>query len=67
MTEITKNDKNDEDNSDSYKQGIECWIRGNHGNHRNDKNHRNLGANHGFPKQRVLKYPISCSFSFAFG
>ena len=34
--EISRNDgnhentENDEDNSDSYKQGIECWISGNH-------------------------------------
>ena len=27
------------DESDSYKQGVECWIRGNHGNHGNDENH----------------------------
>ena len=25
--------RNDEDNSDSYKQGLECWISGNRGNH----------------------------------
>ena len=24
-----EHDENDEDNSDSYKQGVECWIRGN--------------------------------------
>ena len=31
------NHKNDEDNSNSYKQGAERWISGNHGNDRNDK------------------------------
>ena len=33
------NQENDEGNSDSYEQGVECWIRGNHGNHGNDDNH----------------------------
>ena len=33
-----KNDENDKDNSDSYKQGVECWTRGNHGNDKNDGN-----------------------------
>ena len=33
-----------EDNSDSFKQGVECWSSGNQGNHRNDKNHRNPGC-----------------------
>ena len=28
-----ENDENDEDNSDSYRQGVECWTGGNHGNH----------------------------------
>ena len=39
-----ENDENDEDNSDCYKQGVECWIRGNHGNHENDENHGNPGC-----------------------
>ena len=30
-----ENYENDEDNSDRYKQELECWIRGNHGNHEN--------------------------------
>ena len=34
-----ENDKNDEDDSDSYKQGVECWVNGNHGNQANDENH----------------------------
>ena len=33
-----------EDNSDSYQRGVECWIRGNHGNHENDENHGNPGC-----------------------
>ena len=36
----------DEDNSDSYKQGVECWIRGHYENHGNDENH----GNHGNPR-----------------
>ena len=39
-----ENDENDEGNSDSYKQGVECWIRRNHGNHENDENHGNPGC-----------------------
>ena len=39
-----ENDENDEVNSDSYKQGVECWSRGNHGNHENDENHENPGC-----------------------
>ena len=39
-----ENDEIDEDNPDSYKQGVECWIRGNHGNHENDENHENPGC-----------------------
>ena len=30
-----ENKGNDADNSDSYKQGAECWISGSHGNHGN--------------------------------
>ena len=41
--------ENDEDNSDSYKQGVECWIHGNYGNHKNDENHEN-DENHGNPR-----------------
>ena len=33
------NRENDEDNSDSHKQGVECCISGNHSNHGNDENH----------------------------
>ena len=45
-----ENDENAEDNSDSYKQGVECWIRGNHRNHRNDENHGNPGCKPGVPQ-----------------
>ena len=38
------NHENDENDSDSYKQGVECWIGGNHGNHENDENHGNPGC-----------------------
>ena len=34
-----ENDGKLENNSDSCKQGVECWIRGNHGNHVNYENH----------------------------
>ena len=49
------NHENDED--DSYKEGVECWIDGNHGNHRNDKNHGNPGCNHGVPQTTGLEIP----------
>ena len=39
-----EDDGNDNDNSDSYKQGVECWIHGNHGNHDNYENHGNPGC-----------------------
>ena len=39
-----ENDKNDKDKSDSHKQGVDCWIYGNHGKHGNDENHENPGC-----------------------
>ena len=50
-------DENDEDNSDSYKQGVECWIRGNHGNHENDENHGNPGCKPRVPQTTDLEIP----------
>ena len=38
--------ENNEDDSDSPKQRVECWISGNHGNHGHDENHGLRGANH---------------------
>ena len=46
--------ENDEDNSDSYEQGVECWIRGNHGNHEND-DHGNPGCKPRVPQTTGLK------------
>ena len=48
-----KNDESDEDNSDSYKQGVERWIRGNHGTTKMTKTTGIQGANHGLPKPQV--------------
>ena len=45
-----KNAENDEDNSDSYKQEVECWINENHETHRNDENHGNPGCKPGVPQ-----------------
>ena len=45
-------DENDKDELDSYKQGVECWVNGNHGNHGNREMTKTTGfrgANHGFP------------------
>ena len=47
------NHENDEDNSDSYKQGFECWKSEKHGTTKMTKPTRIRGANHGFPKPRV--------------
>ena len=54
-----ENDENDKDNSDSYKQGVECWIRGNHGNHENDENHENPGCKPRVPQTIGLEIPDS--------
>ena len=48
------NHENDEDNSDSYKEGVECWIRGNHGN---DENHGNLGCKPRVPQTMASEMP----------
>ena len=58
--EIDVNHENDEDDEDSYKQRVECWISGNHGNHGNDENHGNSGCKTtGSPKQTGFrKHPI---------
>ena len=49
------NHENDENDSDSYKQGVECWIRGNHGNHEND--HKNPGCKPQVPQTTGLEIP----------
>ena len=52
------NPENDEDNSDSYKEGVECWISGgNHRNHGHDQNHGNPGCKPRVPKKAGLEYP----------
>ena len=48
-------DENDEDNSDSYKQGVECWTSGNHGNDRNDENH--MGCKPRVPQTTGVEIP----------
>ena len=49
-----ENEHNDEDNSDSYKQGVKCWILS--GNHRETtemtKTTGIRGANHGFQRKK---------------
>ena len=52
------NDENDKDNSDSYKQGVECWIGGNHGNHGDDENHENPGYKPRVPQTTEKKKTI---------
>ena len=52
--ENNTNHENDEDNSDSYKQGVECWISG---NHRNNENHRNPGCKPRVPQTTGLEIP----------
>ena len=53
--ENIENDDNNEDSSDNYKQGVECWNAGKHGNSRHDENHGNPGCKLQVPqtKQRV--------------
>ena len=51
------NHENDEDDSDSYKQGVERWIRGNHGIHDNDENHGNAGCKPRVPQTTGLEIP----------
>ena len=55
-------DENDEDNSDSYKQGFECWIHGNRGNHGNDENHGNPGCKPRVPQTTGLEIPDKRAF-----
>ena len=52
-----ENDDNDEDIPDSYKQGVECRIRGNDGNHENDENHENPGCKPRVPQTTGLEIP----------
>ena len=47
-------DKNNEDNSDSYKQGAECWSSRNHGN---DENHGNPGCKPRVPQTTGFELP----------
>ena len=51
------NHENDEDIPDSHKQGVECWIRGNHGNRENDENHGNPGCKPRVPQTTGLEIP----------
>ena len=52
-----ENGENDEDNLDSCKQGVECWINGNHGSHGNDENHGNPGCKPQVPQTTGLERP----------
>ena len=62
FTKNNGNHENDEDNSDKYKQGVECWISGNHGNHGNDKDHGNPGCKPQVPQttgyKTALLFPL---------
>ena len=49
--------ENDEDNSASYKQGVECWNNENHGNHESDENHENPGCRPRGPQTTGLEIP----------
>ena len=52
-----ENDGNNEGNSDSYKQGFECWTSGTHGKRGNDENHGNLGCEPRVPQSTGLEIP----------
>ena len=54
-----ENDKNDEDNSDSYKWGVECRISGNYANHLHVENCWNSGCKPLVPQTTGLERPDS--------
>ena len=56
----------DEDISDSYKQGLECWISGNHENHEHDENHWNPVCKPRLLQTTDLEVPDN-SFRFPLG
>ena len=60
-----ENDRiDDEDNSDSYNQGAECWTSGNHGN---DENHGNPGCKPRVPqKNGFRKDAVFWAYSWKF-
>ena len=55
-----ENDENDEDGLDSYKQGADCWVNGNHGNHANHENHRNAVCKPRVPQTTGLEEICDC-------
>ena len=52
--------ENDEDNSDNYKQGVECETSGDHGNHGNDENYGSPGCKSRVPQTTGLEIPDPC-------
>ena len=56
-------DEDDKDNSDSYNQGVECRISGNHGNHENDENPENLECKPRVPPNNGFGNTRPCTFS----
>ena len=60
-----ENDKNDEDNLDSYKQGVECQNSGNRRNLGIDENHGNPGCKPQVPQVMGFEIPdFLISYSF---
>ena len=61
-----ENVENDEENSDGYEQGIECWICENYGNHGHDENHRNPGCKPQVSQTTALEilYPTNLTKTF---
>ena len=55
-----ENDENDEDNSDSCKQGVECWISRNHADDGSDENHENPARKPRVPQTTGLEKPETC-------
>ena len=61
-----ENHENDEDNSNSYKQEVECWIHGNHGNLENDENYESPGCKPQVPHTTSLEMPEYWAWTFSF-
>ena len=59
--ENNRNHENDENNSDSCKQGVECWINGNPGNHGMTKTAEIQGCKQWLPQVAGLEIPLGAA------
>ena len=56
--ENDRNHENDEGDSDNHRQGVECWISGNHRNYGNDTTHGCNGQIVGQPRKRKCRQNV---------